>query len=204
MIHEWMPRLCFIFLLTAFCSGLRAEVTLAPLFADHAVLQRDKPVPVWGRAKPGEKVTVAFLGQSVTVRAGDDGRWGAYLAPLAAQAAGADLVVTGENELVIHDVVVGEVWLCSGQSNMEFSVNGQNLHVLNAAQEVASAHYPLIRHFKVQKAESDAPIDTAAGSDLKIDGTATANARQQLQAGSDDHGWGKSGDGYYGTDRSIR
>jgi len=164
MIHEGMPRLCFVFLLTAFCAGLRAEVTLAPLFADHAVLQRDKPIPVWGGAKPGEKVTVAFLGRSVTARAGGDGRWIAFLAPLAANAAGADLVVTGRNELVVHDVVVGEVWLCSGQSNMEFMVNGQNLHVLNSAQEVAAAHYPLIRHFKVAKAESDVPIDTAAGS----------------------------------------
>ena len=144
--------------------GLRAEVTLSPLFSDHAVLQRDKAVPVWGRAAPGESVTVAFQGQSATARAGTDGRWIALLGPMAATSSGSDLVVTGKNTLAAHDVVVGEVWLCSGQSNMEFPVRGVKLRVLNVDEEVAAARFPLIRHIKIKHNVSETPLDTAEGS----------------------------------------
>jgi sialate O-acetylesterase len=159
------PRLRFALIVGLLCAaGLRADVTLAPLFTDHGVLQRDRPVPVWGRAGAGETVTVAFQGQQVATKAGSDGRWTAWLQPLAANAAGGDLVVTGKNTITLHDVLVGEVWLCSGQSNMEFLVHGANLRLLNADQEVAAAHYPLIRHIKIKRAESDTPIGTASGS----------------------------------------
>jgi sialate O-acetylesterase len=159
-----LPRFILVLFLAAWAGGLRAAVTLASIFTDHAVLQCDKPVPVWGSAAPGEKVTVDFSGQTVSSQAGRDGRWLVTLAPLAASGTGADLVVTGQNRLVLHDVVVGEVWLCSGQSNMEFMVNGTNLHVLNAASEVAAANDPLIRHFKVARHESDRPLDAVTGS----------------------------------------
>ena len=145
-------------------SGLRGDVALAPLFADHAVLQRDKPVAVWGRAGAGETVAVTFLGRRVTTTAGSDNRWILFLPPLAANASGSDLVVQGKNTLAIHDVVVGEVWICSGQSNMEFLVGGKNLRLLNADAEIAAAHYPLIRHIKIANKESDVPIDTAGGA----------------------------------------
>ncbi len=128
------------------------------------MLQRNKPVPVWGRATPGEAVSVSFLGQTVQTRAAADGRWSVFLFPMPATTMGADLVVKGSNTITRQDVVVGEVWLCSGQSNMELELNGKNLRALNAAAEVAAANYPLIRQFKLKNTESDSPLETATGT----------------------------------------
>ena len=145
----------------------RADVTLGPLFADHAVLQRDKPVAIWGHASPGETVTVSYLLHRATASAGADGRWIVLLDALAADPVGGNLVAAGKTTATAHDVVVGEVWLASGQSNMEFVVddpNGAVYHVDRAAEEVAAANYPLIRHFKVAHQVSAQPADVAAGS----------------------------------------
>ncbi|HUJ45156.1 MAG TPA: sialate O-acetylesterase [Opitutaceae bacterium] len=146
--------------------GSRADVALAPLFTDHAVLQQDKAVPVWGQAAPGETVTVTFRDQSVCAVAGKDGRWIVYLDPLQ-PGAPAELVVSGKNTLKVQDVVVGEVWMCSGQSNMEFRVwgpKGDVYRVDNADEEVAAAQLPLIRHFKVERAVAAEPADAAKGT----------------------------------------
>ncbi|MGI9240558.1 MAG: sulfatase-like hydrolase/transferase, partial [Verrucomicrobiales bacterium] len=90
-------------------------------FGDHMVLQRGKPVPVWGTAGPGVEISVAFSGQEKSTVVAADGNWSVSLDPMAASAAGEDLVVTGGDEaLTIVDVLVGEVWLCSGQSNMRW------------------------------------------------------------------------------------
>jgi sialate O-acetylesterase len=125
----------------------RADVTLAPLFTDHAVLQRDKPIPVWGRADAGEKVTVTFGRQAKSVVAGPDGRWSVSLAKQPAETKGADLVVAGKNTVTLRDVVVGEVWLCSGQSNMEWTLSKAR----DAEKEIAAAGFPLIRQLKVKR-----------------------------------------------------
>ncbi len=148
----------FLFLAALGLSGVagRAEVTLAPLFGDHAVLQRDKPVPVWGRAEANEKITVTFGRQSKSVVAGPDGRWSVSLDKMSAESKGADLTVTGKNSIVLHDVVVGEVWLCSGQSNMEFTVN----RAMNSAREIAAANFPLIRHIKIKNTVASDPVAT--------------------------------------------
>ena len=144
----------------------RAEVTLAPLFTDHAVLQRDKTVPVWGRADAGEKITVTFARQTRTATAGPDGRWSVSLDKLPASAQGADLTVAGKNTLVVHDVVVGEVWLCSGQSNMEFTLEARsgtwqaNSRVRDAAKEIAAANFPLIRQVRIEHTVADEPAAT--------------------------------------------
>jgi sialate O-acetylesterase len=145
----------------------RGELVLAPLFGDHAVLQRDRPVPVWGIAGAGDPIAVSFRGQTVRTVAGSDGRWKATLAPIAASADPADLVVTGPETVTLHDVVVGEVWLCSGQSNMEFTVDdgGRTYRVQNAKAELAAANYPLIRQLKVERTVKTAPSDT-----VKTDG----------------------------------
>lgn len=152
-----LPALCCLAFLAA---GVRADVTLAPLFTDHAVLQRDKAVPVWGRAAAGEKVTVAFHQQTRDAVTAADGRWIVLLDALPADAQGADLVVTGKNTVAVHDVVVGEVWLCSGQSNMEFAVN----RAANADKEIATANFPLIRHVKIERTVATAPADTVQTS----------------------------------------
>jgi sialate O-acetylesterase len=90
----------------------------ASIFTDHMVLQRGKAVPVWGQASPKEKITVAFAGQEKTTKAGSDGKWMVRLDPLVASAEGRDMILSGKSEVLIKDILVGEVWICSGQSNM--------------------------------------------------------------------------------------
>ncbi len=159
---------CFLFaLLVLVATAGRAEVALAPLFTDHAVLQRDKPVPIWGRADAGEKITVTFAGQTHATTAAKDGRWIVMLDALPAQVTGADLVITGKNVVTISDVVVGEVWLCSGQSNMEFTVDARagtwqaNSRVDRAATEIAGARFPLIRHIRIAQTVATTPAPAA-------------------------------------------
>jgi len=134
----------------------RADVALAPLFTDGAVLQRDKTVAIWGKADAGEKVSVQFAGQRCDATATGDGGWIVYLEPLNTTIEGADLVVVGKNTVAVHDVLVGEVWLCSGQSNMEWPVS----RAANAPAEIAAANFPLIRQVHVEHTVAAAPADT--------------------------------------------
>jgi sialate O-acetylesterase len=159
-------RWLFLFL----TGSLQADVVLAPLFRDHAVLQRDKAVPVWGRADPGEPVTVGFRQHSAVTITAADGGWIVLLPPLAAEEKGAELRVTGRNRVVVRDVIVGDVWLCSGQSNMAWPVESS----LNAAAEVAAANHPLIRQFKVDAATAENPQQTVGGSGWQAASPATA------------------------------
>lgn len=147
-------------LLTVFVAAVRAGVTLAPPFQDHAILQRDKPLPVWGRADAGEHVVVEFNGQRVGTTTGTDGRWIVYLEPVSASTQPAALTVTGKNTVIVQDVLVGEVWLASGQSNMRFPLQRTNL----TAKEVATAVFPLIREFSVANTVADRPADTVPGT----------------------------------------
>jgi sialate O-acetylesterase len=125
---------------------VHGALTLGPLFTDHAVLQRDKPVAIWGLAEPEEEVQVRFHNQTAHARADAEGRWVAVLNALPAIAEGAELTVTGRETITLKDVVVGEVWLCSGQSNMVWTVARSD----NAEQEIAAANFPAIRHIKIQ------------------------------------------------------
>jgi len=102
-------------------SNVRAETTLDPMFSDHMVLQREMPVPIWGTADPGRKVTVSFRGQKKETTADEDGKWSVKLDPLKVGRPG-KLTVAGKTALVLDDVLVGDVWLGSGQSNMSRSV----------------------------------------------------------------------------------
>jgi sialate O-acetylesterase len=129
-------------------ASAAARTALPELFGDHMVLQRQCRVPVWGTAEPGARVRIAFAGRRYRARAGADGCWSAQLAPLAAGGPH-ELVVRGPDTLItVRDVMVGEVWLASGQSNMEMPVNGWG-QVLDAAAEVAAADHPDIRLFQV-------------------------------------------------------
>jgi len=154
-------RLAFcVFGISALVCGAvaaRSEVTLAPLFRDGAVLQCGQPVPVWGTAAPGETVTVHFADQSVSAVADVAGRWRTELAPLAASGTGRDLTAGGT---VVRDVVVGEVWLCLGQSNMEYPLK----NAPDAAKLAAESHFPLIRQFKVANFSADTPASTVKGA----------------------------------------
>jgi len=131
---------------------LHADVSLHGLFTDHAVLQRGRPVPVWGRADDGEEVTVEFAGQSVSTVA-RNGRWSVRLRPLKASAEGRSLRVQGRTAVVVSDVVVGEVWICSGQSNMEWPLSASH----EPAADIATSANPNLRLFTVVKRRSPVP-----------------------------------------------
>ncbi len=138
-------------LLLAAASATQAEVKLHALFTDGAVLQRELPVPVWGTANDGEKVTVSLAGQTATTTA-KDGKWQVKLKPLKAGGPHV-LTVEGTNKLEVKDVLVGEVWLCSGQSNMAFTLNRADI----SAEAAAKSENPKIRLFKVGTNPQDTP-----------------------------------------------
>lgn len=118
-----VPWLAWLVVVAGGVAGARADVKLPNVFSDHLVLQRSQPVPVWGTAAAGEKVTVRFRDQEQSATAGADGKWLVKLAPLTA--GGPDkLVVAGNNSITLDDVLVGEVWVGSGQSNMQGNVGG--------------------------------------------------------------------------------
>ncbi len=162
-------------LLLALCSAtsLLADVKLASPFTDHMVLQREMNVPVWGTADAGETVTVEFAGQKKSTTAGPDGKWRVDLAPLTASAEPRDFVVSSVNRKSenvnrkFQDVLVGEVWLGSGQSNMDFSVSKKAKYfagVINEEQEIAAANHPLIRMFTGTAAKAYTPQETVGGA----------------------------------------
>jgi len=124
-----------------FAAAARADVKLAGIFGDHMVLQAGMKLPVWGTADPGEAVSVEAAGSSVKTTAGADGRWRVDLDPLPASDRPIQLLIHGKNEVKIGDVLVGEVWLASGQSNMEYSLKGAS----NAKEALAHADEPAIR-----------------------------------------------------------
>ncbi|MEO0054370.1 MAG: hypothetical protein RLZZ50_317 [Verrucomicrobiota bacterium] len=152
------PRRLILALLAA-PAALFAAVTPASLFQNSAVLQRGKPVPVWGTATAGEKVTVVFADQTKSTIAAADGRWSVTLDPLVASATPASLTIAGENTVTLSDIVVGEVWLASGQSNMEWVV--KNTH--DADLEQRTARFPLIREVKVKRTTANEPASTFEG-----------------------------------------
>ena len=119
-----------------------------PLFSDHLVLQRDVKVPVWGWATPGIKVTVTFAGQSKTAVAKANGRWMVRLSPMPASGAPRPLTIAGEGgqTVTVQDVLVGDVWLCSGQSNMEMGIGA-----CDVPDEIAKADFPQIRLLTIPK-----------------------------------------------------
>ena len=106
--------------------SVRADVTLNAIFNDHMALQRGIPVEGYGTAEPGEKLTVAFTSQTWAATADKEGAWCVKLAAMKASTDAAMMTVTGRNKLTLSDVVVGDVWLCSGQSNMDFTPDASN------------------------------------------------------------------------------
>ncbi len=150
---------------SGFLAGLsfhvgEAAVRLHPVFTDHAVLQQGKPVPVWGWADPGEKVTVRFGDHVASTEAGQDGKWMVRLRPMKATAAPRALEASGSTSVRIEDVLVGEVWVCSGQSNMEWPMTASR----DPQADIQSSTNPLLRLYTVRKATSPTPLDTFADS----------------------------------------
>jgi sialate O-acetylesterase len=153
------PLLAAFFLFGNTAPPARADVTLPAFFSDHMVLQRDLPNTVWGWAAPGENVTVRLATESRSTQTDPAGRWRVELGPLPAGAPTA-LTVQGQNTLVIQDVLLGEVWMCAGQSNMAMSV----AQAQNAPQEKAAAQYPTLRMFTVTSGASHEPQTRCTGT----------------------------------------
>jgi len=142
------------FALTALAAPVYADATLPALLADHMVIQRGLPVHIWGMAAPHEAVAVAFRGETKSATADDDGRWSVYLSP--GEAGGPfQLDITATNTIVLNDILVGDVWLASGQSNMEFPMS----ELVNSQTEIAAAQYPKIRLFMVKHKPADYPFE---------------------------------------------
>jgi sialate O-acetylesterase len=135
-----------------------ADVKLPALIGDHMLLQRDAPVRIFGKATPGESVSVAFRGQNVSTRTDTLGRWEVWLQPMKPGPA-ASMTVRGDNTLTVSDVLVGDVWVGSGQSNMVFLVRNAD----RGAEEIAAAKWPQIRLFNVARKLSLVPLEDVEG-----------------------------------------
>src|SRR5437867_7192921 len=139
------------------CAALvivaRADVKLPGLFSDHMVLQQGMPLPIWGWADDGEKITVTFRGKTVSATA----RKGKWMVKLPSQKAGGPdtLTVEGKNSIDLRNVVVGEVWICSGQSNMEWPLSRS----FESEKDIATSANPNIHLFTVPKLKANEPVD---------------------------------------------
>lgn len=162
-----------------FFAGMTAMADMKPadIFSDHMVLQRDTDVPVWGKASPGEEVMVEFSGQKKTAKTDEKGNWKLTLAPLKATQAPAELTVSSKSgKTVIRDVLVGVVWLASGQSNMAVPI----LEALNPQDEIKNADYPLIREFTVKKDWNTKTQDSLSDSSWFVISPETAGKRSAV------------------------
>ncbi len=163
-ITQWTIALVLLAQSPAF-----AEVTPSSMFGDHMVLQRDMPVPVWGKAAPGESVTVRFAGKTQSTKAGAYGGWKINLPALKASATGREMTIEGTNKIIFKDVLVGEVWICSGQSNMQYGwgSKAESLHAWGSVPELqavaAEAKTRPIRHYLVPTFVSLTPEDNCRG-----------------------------------------
>ncbi len=148
-----LPRLCMLILLAAFASPAAADVSLNNMFGDHMVLQQGIKNKVWGKADPGEQVAVTLGGQTHSTAAAADGTWHVFLDPVKEYGGPHTLTVKGKNTVTFSDVLIGEVWVCAGQSNMQWSVNQSN----DPDLEKAAAKFPNIRLISVPQVGTQEP-----------------------------------------------
>lgn len=161
---------CLLFLLLQ-AMPVFAEVKLPAIISDNMVLQQKTSVNIWGKADPGEVVSVqpSWDGKSYSVTTGDSGKWNIVISTPKQSSVAQTLTVRGKNEIVVKNILVGEVWLCSGQSNMDFPVakatSGWRTGIVNEAEEMKDADYPGIRLFHVaQKLSPEQELDDCEGS----------------------------------------
>ena len=157
--HRLCVTLC-VALVSLVATSSYGEVKLPAVLDSHMVLQRDAPITFWGWADAGEQVTVSLGDESKATRAGKDGRWQVGLSPQKADGKTRQITVTGKNTIELTDVLVGEVWIGSGQSNMEWALANTN----GSAEAIAEADHPSIRLFHIPKVQDKEPA-----SDVKAD-----------------------------------
>lgn len=158
MIRSLIP-LAMALSVVAWSNPSQADVRLPAIIGKNMVLQADKPLPIWGWAAPGEDVTVTLGAAKATAKADEHGKWKIELPPQKASATAAEMTVAGKNTITLTNILVGEVWLGSGQSNMQWPVSAST----NAGQEIQSANHPEIRLFIVPNRVSGVPIDDVVG-----------------------------------------
>jgi sialate O-acetylesterase len=144
---------CLVVLVGSLAATARADVKLPAVIDSHMVLQRDRPLPIWGWADAGEEVTVMLDAQKVSTKADEQGNWKVTLQPVKADGKPHTMTIVGKNKLVLDDLLIGEVWLGSGQSNMEWSINQSK----GAKEHTAAADRPMMRLFHVPKVQLSAP-----------------------------------------------
>ncbi|HZX75493.1 MAG TPA: sialate O-acetylesterase [Cyclobacteriaceae bacterium] len=148
-----------------FWASVSKAQQAANVFGDHMVLQQNMPVPVWGTGLPDSKIKVEFNGKQVTTKTGKDGQWKVIL-PAMKTGGPYQMKITGKKTTVFNDVLIGEVWLCSGQSNMDMTVAREDRYwcgVYNEKQEVENANYPQIRFYDTEFTTSEEPQKNVVG-----------------------------------------
>ena len=167
------PIRCAQWLLTSsllLFSTMVLAIDVPAVFSDHAVLQRDLDLPVWGTGAPGTEVSVSFAGQQKSTQVDDHGQWSVILDPVPASAEGRSMTIVGSDGTIeVKDILVGEVWLCGGQSNMEWPLRSS----MNADQEIAAGDLPWLRRIKAPHLLSRTPeFDIAAAWEVSTQATA--------------------------------
>ncbi len=161
-----MKKLFIAFVLSASILQGRAQLTVAKIFGDHMVLQRNQAVPVWGWAAKNKKITITFNGQAIVVKADENGYWKAILRPMTEGGPFEMVITSDKDKLVYNDVMLGEVWICSGQSNMEFQLK----NALGYKFEQVNSRQQPIRQFHVpDKISLEPEKDISGGQWLKSD-----------------------------------
>ena len=147
-------------LIPASLGGEKEELSIAKIFTDHGVLQRDMPTPIWGKAAPGTPVKVRFANQTKTTKSDQQGKWQVQLDPLPTNSSPAELtVISGNKTITLTDILVGEVWLCSGQSNMGHALS----RATGGEEAIAAANHPKLRLFRVKQSPAYSPVDDVEG-----------------------------------------
>lgn len=152
-VWSWSKVVAAALCVSATCGVAQADVKLPKVIASHMVLQQKLPITIWGTADAGEDVTVSIGTNTASTKAGADGKWSVKLKEMSAGGGPLEVVIKGKNEIKLSDVLIGEVWVASGQSNMEWSVSNSN----NPKEEIAAAKHPTIRLFHVRKVPGVTP-----------------------------------------------
>jgi sialate O-acetylesterase len=158
-----MKKIVFLSALLVISLQTSANIRLPKILSDNMVLQRNKPITLWGWADANENITVTFKQQTKSTKADKSGKW---TVTLSSETAGGpfNLTLKGKNSITLSNILIGEVWVCSGQSNMEWPL----AQVTNATQELKDASFPEIRQFLVQKSVSLKPEVDVRGGDWKL------------------------------------
>lgn len=151
-----------LFLTSLFTFTLQAEVRLPHIFSDNMILQRDKVLKIWGWADKNEKIQITIQRQTKNAKTDESGYWYVNLDPIPYGGPYQMKIQGNKNAITLNNILIGDIWLCSGQSNMEMPLNGWG-QVYNYEQEIKDANYPLIRAFNVEKAMSMTPNDDFNG-----------------------------------------